>query len=97
MKIKDFAEKHIGVIACLSGILFGILLLRSSTFKQGPKESHREDVVRASNIVNSKELYYVKDKRVNICYAVHEFGWNSGLLTYVPCTPEVELALINRE
>jgi hypothetical protein len=47
-------------------------------------------------IAISSELIYLKDYRTNLCYASWGAMNESGVLTNVPCTPEVERLLVDR-
>lgn len=37
-----------------------------------------------------RDIVYYKDTRTNLCFVGSAVGHSSGLLTNVPCTPEVE-------
>ena len=79
------------LIAVIGGGVAGFVLRPHPT-----KESARDDVNFGTDLINSREMYYVKDYRTDLCFAAHKFGWQNGLLTNVPCTPKVEDHLINR-
>lgn len=36
---------------------------------------------------------YLKDSRTNLCFASYDLGHETGVLTNVPCTPDVEAAI----
>lgn len=91
-KIKRQHIVIVGVLIALIGEgVAGFVLYHHPT-----KESPRDDVRLGTDLINSRELYYVKDYRTDLCFAAHKFGWQNGLLTNVPCTPKVEDHLINR-
>ena len=36
--------------------------------------------------VGAEHLIYIKDSRTNLCYATWDWGYESELITNVPCT-----------
>lgn len=65
----------------VSGITLAITLLVGCYTKQD-----RNDRIQG--------IEYHRDQRTNLCYATYLFGYNNGVMTYVPCTPEVEKLLV---
>lgn len=55
---------------------------------ESPEERKRAD--DAEKVAYLKSLTYFKDERTKLCFAGIGLGWNYAVLTYVPCTPEVE-------
>lgn len=41
------------------------------------------------NSESINRMHYYKDDRTNLCFMGRSIGWEVGLLTNVPCTPEV--------
>lgn len=37
-----------------------------------------------------ERMHYYKDKRTGLCFIANNLGWNSSIITNVPCTVEVE-------
>jgi hypothetical protein len=35
-------------------------------------------------------MKYFKDSKTDLCFAAQSLGFNNGVMTNVPCTPEVE-------
>lgn len=66
------------IIVLLSLILFGCSAEQISKMNK----EHDDGII--------KTIYYKKDKRTGLCFASWGLGGNGGLLTNVPCTPEVE-------
>lgn len=51
-----------------------------------------EDINNANDNRIIDSMYYKKDRRTGICYAIY-----GNMLTYVPCTPEVERMIEERK
>lgn len=54
-----------------------------------PEEQHASDIKRDTDSL-SRSLEYYKDVNKNVCYAGAWLQWHGAVLTYVPCTPEIE-------
>jgi hypothetical protein len=50
---------------------------------------------RVSNQRKTFDLTYTKDYRTGLCFAVLGLGYNHGVVTNVPCSPEVEALIAN--
>lgn len=74
-----------------------VLLLVSCTTETS--ESKRNVYLNSMNDSNSTmflpEIRYYKDTATNLCFAGQWLGWNSAVLTNVPCTPEVDKLVTN--
>lgn len=59
-------------------------------------ESVRREVFPTVQEETTK-IFYIKDKRTNMCFVRNEVltNINSTIYTYVPCTPEVEALIHN--
>lgn len=78
-------NKNQSIAAIILGLFGAIVMLVAN----GCHENHgRHDVVES--------LRYHKDQRTNLCFAEYNLGYNSGALTMVPCSSEVERLLVTQ-
>ena len=68
--------------------LFLILLCFNCTIKP----ISEVELENQKDIINNN-LHYNKDYKTGLCFAHYQLKYNTGVLTNVPCTPEVEKLL----
>ena len=82
-----------GAIACAIILLAG----GSASIAQHKASSVQARPAYTASAVDPSRLIYIKDERVNLCYAVRNSDLEGGLsFTHVPCSHRVE-ALIEQD
>jgi hypothetical protein len=74
-------------------ILIIAIIFSCSKQAQIPYEERQRRQIEIETHPLKYNLEYGKDPRTGFCFAIYEFGLRNGLLTYVPCTSEVEKLL----
>jgi hypothetical protein len=71
-------------------ICFGLLVLLA--LQVSACETKEQELSRSKKESSDRilQLAYFKDPRTNLCFVGYGMGWNFGLMTNVPCSPEVE-------
>lgn len=69
------------LMLCIAFILVGC--------KVTPEEQHNNEI-KVNTELLSESLEYYKDVNKNVCYAGAWLRFHGAVLTYVPCTPEIE-------
>ena len=77
----------LGLIGWLSGPIILSPEQKQFVLRNARERQKRADADKASRIK------YLKDTRTQMCFAVPDYGPETPITTWVPCTPEVELLI----
>ena len=63
----------------------------------GCTESYKKEIHRDNIREIKEELTFFQDKKTHLCFAIYGPRWTTGLMSNVPCTPEVLAAIAKEE
>lgn len=70
--------------------LFYICLMGCQPYSDCKEIIEREKEYRSRQQAQVSGLHYFRDAKTNLCFVGRNLGQPWGVLTHVPCTPEVE-------